>query len=550
MRDCLRRRRRPTSSGAGLGGLPEGSVPVPLEPAVLSRRRAAAALTPFADALLPLVAAAEVAYLAGLISHPAVPGRDRRARCTQERGARPDGRRPAPPSQRRDAARSAARTRARGSSGCARAAWRCAASPPPCAARPATGGVTEDIRTPALDRLLWVFLRLLVSKKALERFLQRPTSRRYPTRLEELRKSLRRAQAGQRRAHRPLAAGQRRDGELRIDNYSARRRTPSSSRSSSTASRTRSGAHRDGREPPGSRRPQQPDRRGRRRHAVRPRRPSASCSRSPAWPTSSRSRPSILETDLREVLPAVTPSPVPRSPPTARLASRRGPRSSPSCTSRARRRCSSCTATRSMSFRRRRRRDRGTALADFLAEQLFGRWDLVIHYDLARGLRAFAGSQRQRLQEMVALANRKVGDLRALPTRSDQGARRARSLRPEERDGRPRPTASASRVIIDHVGYVARAANRDASISPAYPPRDAAQLGVEPVRQAPQHGVRADRRAAVDAQRAAGRQPARRDDRGAAARRRASAPRSSPTTIAGRPCDQRSPTTARPSSAS
>ena len=31
------------------------------------------------------------------------------------------------------------------------------------------------------------------------------------------------------------------------------------------------------------------------------------------------------------------------------------------------------------------------SLADFLAEQIFGRWDLVLYYDLARGLRVFAG---------------------------------------------------------------------------------------------------------------------------------------------------------------
>jgi len=54
-------------------------------------------------------------------------------------------------------------------------------------------------------------------------------------------------------------------------------------------------------------------------------------------------------------------------------------------------------------------------LAEFLAEQLFGRWSLVLHYDLGRGLRAFAGRDEQRLKDMVALANRKMGDLSALP---------------------------------------------------------------------------------------------------------------------------------------
>jgi AAA+ superfamily predicted ATPase len=54
-------------------------------------------------------------------------------------------------------------------------------------------------------------------------------------------------------------------------------------------------------------------------------------------------------------------------------------------------------------------------LAEFLAEQLFGRWSLVLHYDLGRGLRAFAGPDGQRLKDMVALANRKLCDLSALP---------------------------------------------------------------------------------------------------------------------------------------
>jgi len=55
------------------------------------------------------------------------------------------------------------------------------------------------------------------------------------------------------------------------------------------------------------------------------------------------------------------------------------------------------------------------ALAELLAEQLFGRWSLVLHYDLGRGLRAFAGRDEQRLKDMVALATRKLADLSALP---------------------------------------------------------------------------------------------------------------------------------------
>ncbi|MEP6765996.1 MAG: hypothetical protein ABJB66_16910, partial [Gemmatimonadaceae bacterium] len=50
-------------------------------------------------------------------------------------------------------------------------------------------------------------------------------------------------------------------------------------------------------------------------------------------------------------------------------------------------------------------------VVDFLAEQIFGNWDLVLHYDLGRGLRAYAGRSDTRLKAMVALANKRIGDL-------------------------------------------------------------------------------------------------------------------------------------------
>jgi SpoVK/Ycf46/Vps4 family AAA+-type ATPase len=53
-------------------------------------------------------------------------------------------------------------------------------------------------------------------------------------------------------------------------------------------------------------------------------------------------------------------------------------------------------------------------IAEFLAEQVFGGWDLVLHYDLGRGLRAFAGRSERRLKDMVTLATRRLGDLSTL----------------------------------------------------------------------------------------------------------------------------------------
>src|SRR6187399_2743396 len=92
-------------------------------------------------------------------------------------------------------------------------------------------------------------------------------------------------------------------------------------------------------------------------------------------------------------------------------------------------------------------------LADFLAEQLFGRWDLVVHYDLARGLRCAAGSSGKRLQEMVATANKWIGDLSVLkrdPTQTlyalDKMIQKIVMSDPDQR--------IRCAVIIDHVGYV------------------------------------------------------------------------------------------------
>lgn len=54
-------------------------------------------------------------------------------------------------------------------------------------------------------------------------------------------------------------------------------------------------------------------------------------------------------------------------------------------------------------------------LSDFLAGQLFGRWDLVLGYDLGRGLRPLGGGDVERQRTMVSLINRKLGDLSRVP---------------------------------------------------------------------------------------------------------------------------------------
>ena len=147
-------------------------------------------------------------------------------------------------------------------------------------------------------------------------------------------------------------------------------------------------------------------------------------------------------------------------------------------------------------FRMDARAERYGVLAEFLAEQLFGRWSLVLHYDLGRGLRAFAGRDEARLKDMVALANRRVGDLAALSREPaaafailDRFVRANIMAKEEDR--------LSVAVILDQASYLFPAGEPGrASLQTSSQAGDDAELGDEPAREAPEHGVRADRRAA------------------------------------------------------
>jgi hypothetical protein len=179
---------------------------------------AAAALTPLSPVLLPLVAAGELTYLAGLISVPRF-----RAAIDAKRyagGARQPGV-PAQPTPSLlamlgnlplEARKRFERLHAR----CLE--MRGIAAGVRGAAGDTRGGA-EEIRTPGLDRLLWLFLRLLLSKTALDRFLQSMDEHEITGRLEELRKSLASAQSGgDERVVRSLQDSIAM-GELRLDNF-------------------------------------------------------------------------------------------------------------------------------------------------------------------------------------------------------------------------------------------------------------------------------------------------------------------------------------------
>jgi hypothetical protein len=148
---------------------------------------AGAAMTPLAAVLLPLVAAAELTYLAGLVAIP----RFRAAIDAKVHSAR------ARPSEAPQAVPSLVAMLAglplEGRRRFERLHARCVEMRSIAVGVRGTagdGGTAEEIRTPGLDRLLWLFLRLLLSKTALDRFLDTMRNEDMTARLEQLRKDL------------------------------------------------------------------------------------------------------------------------------------------------------------------------------------------------------------------------------------------------------------------------------------------------------------------------------------------------------------------------
>jgi hypothetical protein len=150
---------------------------------------AAALLSPSPDIVLPLVAAAELAYLGGLTTLPRFQAAiDARAR-SEERGLTTGS---APPAQdkQRKLADILGSLEAERRNRFLRVRARCVEMQRIAnAVRGDTrdeSGAAHELRTPALDRLLWVFLRLLLSQQALGRFLRAADGAAIKTQLDEL----------------------------------------------------------------------------------------------------------------------------------------------------------------------------------------------------------------------------------------------------------------------------------------------------------------------------------------------------------------------------
>jgi hypothetical protein len=184
---------------------------------------AAAALTPMADVLLPLVAASEVTFLTSLISIP-------RFRAAIDAKLHAAGKTPAaagPPQPAPSLVSIVNGLPPESKTRFERLRMRCLEMRGIAAGvRGAAGdrSAAEDIRTPGLDRLLWLFLRLLMSKAALDRFLTTTNEQEITGRLADLRKSLAAAQTGGDERVVKSLQDSIAMSELRLDNFNRARK--------------------------------------------------------------------------------------------------------------------------------------------------------------------------------------------------------------------------------------------------------------------------------------------------------------------------------------
>jgi hypothetical protein len=179
---------------------------------------AAAALTPMADVLIPLIGAGELLYLTGLTSVPKFRAAIDAKVYGEQKGPLQPTTVPAPTlGDMLTGLQQEARNRFERLHARCREMRNIAAG-----VRGATGDQTsssDSMATPGLDRLLWLFLRLLVSKSALDRFLKTMNEQEMTGRLDQQRKALEIAQkANDERITKSLQDSVAM-GELRLDNF-------------------------------------------------------------------------------------------------------------------------------------------------------------------------------------------------------------------------------------------------------------------------------------------------------------------------------------------
>ena len=211
------------SSGAKLGSYVKHAFLYPWNLLIFLGGAAAAVMSPYPDAFLPIIGALELAYLTGLSSIPRVRTAVEAKIAARARGSSSDETAPNASSQSQSLERILESLPAPALRLFLLLRQRCFEM------RSITSGVrgqadtaadsAESIRTPALDRLLYLFLRLLVSQNGLDRFLRSTRENELEAKLADVRTRLEAAKtAGDERVKNSLQDSVA-DAELRLDNY-------------------------------------------------------------------------------------------------------------------------------------------------------------------------------------------------------------------------------------------------------------------------------------------------------------------------------------------
>ena len=210
------------SSGATLGSYVRHAFLYPWNLLLFLGGAAAAVMSPYPDALLPIIGALEIAYLTGLSSIPRFRTAVEAKIAAKARGASSDET-PNVSNQSQSLERILESLPAPALRRFLLLRQRCFEM------RSITSGVrgqadtaadsAESIRTPALDRLLYLFLRLLVSQNGLDRFLRSTSEKELEAKLADVKTRLEAAKtAGDERVKNSLQDSVA-DAELRLDNY-------------------------------------------------------------------------------------------------------------------------------------------------------------------------------------------------------------------------------------------------------------------------------------------------------------------------------------------
>ena len=148
---------------------------------------------------------------------------------------------------------------------------------------------------------------------------------------------------------------------------------------------------------------------------------------------------------------------------------------------------------------------------------MFGRWDIVLGYDLSRGLRPLAGQDADRLRSMSQYLVGRWGEPATWPREPEKvllglDAFIERNLL-EETDNR-----KSIALVFEYAQFLLPTSDLDSLAQGARRAAGAISvLGAKPAHQARERRVRAGHRQAGRAERAAGAKPARGDDRSSAA---------------------------------